>query len=54
MNEELLSVKRTGFSSEGVIYLIEHRAQIFQIFKKVGVKLYHIFLLIKLLERNYG
>ena len=25
-------------------YFFEHTAQIFQIFKKVGVKLYHIFL----------
>ena len=32
----------------------QHRAQIFQIFKRVGVKLNHIFLRIKLLQKNFG
>ena len=31
-------------SNNKEIYESKHRAQIFQIFKKVGVKLYHIYL----------
>ena len=39
-----LPMKRSSNGHKCFSYRGEHTAQIFQIFKKVGVKLYHIFL----------